>query len=202
VLETLISSRIRRALLEHILSHPTERFYLRGLAKTLDLSVSPLRRELKRLEHSGLLTAVPEGNIVFYAVDTTSPTFLQLKHASERAEAPSEARPVPGQQVIQVGVVSAPKPSLWRSPLSGPVLAGAAALGLTLVLIIAGLFYLTMTHERLVTQASRALAVSKPEVTVVVPEGSSGSGMMRGSRWQILPGGFGGFSSGAGEESY
>ena len=55
MLETLISSRIRRALFEYILTHPSERFYLRGLAKSLGLSVSPLRREIKRLEHSGML---------------------------------------------------------------------------------------------------------------------------------------------------
>ena len=197
MLETLISSRIRRTLLEYILAHPTERFYLRGIAKSLALSVSPLRRELKRLEQSGVLHAVPEGNMLFYEVDTSSPTFLQLKHANERPEAPSEA-PV----VIPVGVVAAPRPSSWQGPLPGPVLAGAAAVGLTLVLLIAGLVYLNMTQERLVTQTSRALAVNKPEVTVVVPDGGTASGVMRGSRWQILPGGFGGFSSGASKESY
>ena len=102
MLEALISSRIRRTLFEYLLAHPTDRFYLRGLAKDLSLSVSPLRRELKRLEHSGMLKAVQEGNMLFYTVDTNSPTFLELARVTltvpsafmaERAtEAPSEAQ--------------------------------------------------------------------------------------------------------------
>ena len=55
MLETFISSRIRRALFEYILCHAGERFYLRGVAKELSLSISPLRRELKRLEQAGML---------------------------------------------------------------------------------------------------------------------------------------------------
>jgi len=81
VLETLVSSRIRRTLFEHLLTHPTDRFYLRGLAKELGLSVSPLRRELKRLEQAGMLKAVQEGNMLFYIVDSGSPAFLQLMQA-------------------------------------------------------------------------------------------------------------------------
>ena len=77
--ESLISSRIRRSLLEHIVSRPDDRFYLRGLSKELGLSVSPLRRELKRLEHSGMLKAIPEGNMVFYEADKTSAAFLELQ---------------------------------------------------------------------------------------------------------------------------
>jgi hypothetical protein len=47
------------------------------------------------------------------------------------------------------------------------------------------------------------MTVKPNEVTVVVPPAAtSASGAMRGSRYQVVPGGFGGFSSGAGNESY
>jgi hypothetical protein len=218
MLETLVSSKIRRALLEHILIRPTDRFYLRGLAKELNLSVSPLRRELKRLEQSGVLTAAQEGNMLFYTVNTGSPNFLQLQQAvsqtpvSRPAEAPSvtSSQPIsdipPVRTERQISEIGRGQ-QLWSGPLSSPALIGAAGVGMALMLIIAGLFYLTMTHERLVTEAARALASRKPEVAVMVPASatsSSNSNVMRGSRWQIVPGGFGGFSAGSGssQESY
>ena len=233
MLETLVSSRIRRTLFEHILLHPGDRFYLRGLAKTLQLPVSPLRRELKRLEQAGILQAVPEGNILFYTVNTASPRFIQLQHASETTEAPSGARPKPegrmpetealalglsgpivaeaaavrpsaaGLAVMPVGLVSASsRPSTrWSGPLAHPVLLGAAGVGVALMAITVSLVYLGMTNHRLASQASRVLSTKKTEVTVVVPQ-TSASGTMRGSRWQIVPGGFGGFSSASNSESF
>ena len=214
MLETFVPSRVRRALFEHLLTHPDERFYLRGLAKQLGLSISPLRRELKRLERSGMLRAVQEGNMLFYIVDPASPDFVQLKQVGQQAEAPSEARleaseppaPLPtahagqagSRQAILVGIVPADRRmAAWRSPLSGPALAGAAGAGVALLLLIAGLLYVSVTQQRLASQASRALATRRAEVTVVVPQVPSSSGAMRGSRWQIVPGGFGGFSSGS-----
>ncbi len=81
MLEALVSSRVRRALLEYLLIVPADRFYLRGLAKQLGLSISPLRRELKRLERVGILTATREANVIFYTVNHRSPAFLQLQQA-------------------------------------------------------------------------------------------------------------------------
>ena len=177
MLEALVSSRIRRALLEYILAHPTDRFYLRGLAKQLGLAVSPLRRELKRLQRSGMLTATPEANLLFYKVNTTSPAFLELRQAtvpvvSVQAEPP------------QVRVQQSP----WRSP----ILAWATAVGLALMLLI------------VMSRVSHPGPASKTQVTILVPPHGAISGTMRGGRWQVVPGGFGGFSSGssATQESY
>ena len=77
----------------------------------------------------------------------------------------------------------------------------AAGVGIVLMLIVVGLFYVTMMNQRLVAQASRVLTTHKAEVTVVAPQ-SSTSGAMQGSRWRIVPGGFGGFSSGSSQGSY
>lgn len=222
--ETLVSSRIRRALFEHILTHPDERFYLRGLAKQLNLSVSPLRRELMRLESAGVLKTAQEGSLRFYAVDTAAPVFLQLKsaglpapasgrQAGQQTQAPSPAAPAqvsPGQGgfhppipgPIPVGVVSfRVRPSPWRRALSGPALVGVAVVGMILVLGLAGLLYRRVVDRQLASRNHRALDPRAANVTVVVrPE--STSGLMRGQRWQVVPGGFGGFSSGVDNESY
>ena len=228
MLETLVSSRIRRTLFEYLLTHPHERFYLRGLAKDLSLSVSPLRRELKRLERAGMLRTVQEANILFYTVNADSPAFLQLRQAGQQTptpkplvwgqtEAPSPAA-VPAQ--VEFGVRSSPAPAImsggpgefgvasesatqpgktlkasWRSPLNSPALIGAAGMGMALLFIVAGLVYLTWTNQRLVSEASRSLATRKAEMTVAAPKPSA-SGTMSGNRWRVVPGGFGGFSSG------
>jgi len=208
MLETLVSSRIRRTLFEHLLAHPAERFYLRGLAKELNLSVSPLRRELKRLEHAGMLKAIQEGNMLFYLVDQASPDFLQLKQVGQPTEAPSEARleavgsrPQAVAPSLQPSAFSLQQ-SIWRSPVSHPALLGAAGVGAALLLLVAGLLYVTATQQRLASHATRALATRRTEVTVVAPPTPSSSGAMRGAHWQITPGGFGGFSSGASDATY
>jgi len=228
MLEALIHSRVRRALFEHIVQNPTERFYLRGLAKTLHLSVSPLRRELKRLETSGLLRSLQEGNMVFYQVDPTSAVFQQLQQAatSERTQAPSPAPSVAGTESVGPVVMtqsletepSAPferlQPSVyapdvaarstWRSPLSPVHLLVATGVGLGLMICVIGLATINWSQQQLVAETSKALRVQQPKVTVVVPpqtnaSASASSGAMKSGRWQIVPGAFGGFGSGSSE---
>lgn len=206
MLETLISSRIRRTLFEYVLAHPTQHFYLRGLAKDLNLSISPLRRELVRLEQAGVLTVVQEANIRFYRVNTESPTYRQLRQAFAISVLPNPSVEPPAHPVatavIDPGPQPQPQPSPALSPLRSPALITASVVGITLMLIVTSLFYVSMTSDRLASTVRHALATQKAEVTVVAPAPSSASGVMRGSRWQVVPGGFGGFSSGASNESY
>ncbi len=223
MLETLVSSRIRRTLFEYLLTHSTNRFYLRGLAKQLNLSISPLRRELARLEQSGMLQAVEEGNMRFYTVNITSPAFLQLKQAGQLTEAPSRLSttalgaqgsglgasaqsPQPSAQShppIPIGVISTKSiAGSWRSALRGPALIGAAVAGMALMLIMASLFYITMTNGRLMASMQRALTTRSSGASVMEPHPGATSGAMRGARWQLIPGSFGGFSTDSHRESY
>ena len=214
MLETFISSRIRRALFEYILAHPSERFYLRGLAKSLGLSVSPLRREIKRLEHSGMLQAAQEGNMLFYMVNTTSQEFLQLQQAGLPAEALAQAgqqakAPQAGEglMVKGEGVVALDPPPFtihphvgWRAPLPTGALIGAAGVGMALLVVMASLLAIRLTDRTPLSQAPRMLSTPKAQVDVMPPDKTS-TGVMHGSRWRIVPGGIGGFSSGSGTNS-
>ncbi len=219
--ESLVSSRIRRALFEHVLTHPSERFYLRGLAKSLGLSVSPLRRELKRLEQAGMLRVAQEGNMLFYAVNTEAEAFLQLQQASlpaalvpgatqagQQTKAPSPSVLASGavasgaclaapSVLLEASVLAPSRPaSVWQAPLPTGALVGAAGVGAALLMVVASLLYIRLTNRALLSEASRALATRKAEMVIAPREASSR--VMRGNRWQISPGGFGGFSSGAG----
>ncbi len=197
--ETFVSSRIRRALLEHILSHPNERFYLRGLAKELTLAISPLRRELLRMEQLGVLKAYDEANVRFYVVDQTNPHFTQLKQAAasltlQPAGTHTQIEPVQVAQepvpVVASTVLSHRNVERIRKALaprfSLPILVSALSVGL----LIVGVFGI-----------SRYWAVT-PKVQVTEREAGPppASGEMRGNRWRVVPGGMGGFSSGAARE--
>ena len=205
MLETLVSSRIRRTLLEHMLAHPDERFYLRGLAKLLNLSVSPVRRELLRLEQLGLLRAYDEANVRFYIVNQTCPMFQQLKQAaalpSPSNEAPASAT-VAMPSVAPVRVMESPSPVAtprsatrarralqpWRDALS--VVATIASL----VAIFGVIVYFGVPKSSAPQRApsgARTLQLSPVVPTTVQPQ-SSTSGEMKSSRWRLMPGSIGG----------
>lgn len=203
-LDSIISSRIRRTLLNHLVSHPAERFYLRGLAKALNLSISPTRRELKRLEASGLLKAYDEANIRFYVVDRTAPLFLQLTAALRTASVseptpqapPPSPEPSRGTPPLEVApLVAGTTPRVTVRPFSWKPALEAAALSLTVAAVLAGVAYLAYTNQRLMLMTRKAVLAPKTHVTVVEsPAAATASGAMRGNRWQLVPGGMGGVS--------
>ena len=175
MLEALVAPRIRRTLFEYLLTHPADRFYLRGLAKELQLSISPLRRELKRLERAGMLRAIQEGNILFYTVNADSPAFLQLRQAGRLTESPAPS------VMTREAVVPASPVAVRQTPVRRGTVVGLAGLSIALMGLLVCL------------QASRLLRPHTSERTAVSP--ASASGAMRGGKWQLVPGGMGGFSS-------
>ena len=212
MLEPLIASRVRRTLLEHFLSHPGERFYLRGLAKVLNLSVSPTRRELLRLEQLGILKAYPEANIRFYVLDPSSPLVAQLTPHELSAPAQIGSTPEATEPAQEASSAHAPEWSVAATvhqPLRPaiPWLAVIGAVTVTVVMLGVGVAsYLEMTNSRWIEAARDALRTPRTQVTVVeqpaAATGASASGVMRGSRWQVVPGGLGAFSGPSRAESY
>lgn len=206
MLETIVPSRIRRTLLEHIVTHPADRFYLRGLAKQLQLSVSPLRRELKRLEQLRFLKAYDEANIRFYVADQSHPLFVQLQSAVSGTLPPAQAAPVaqPEEPLVVSTVISHPQVERLRRALRPRIfrltVLSALTVSLLVILGLGGLVYLGMTNHRLLSLTHRAVEAPRAQVTVV-EAAPRASGAMQGSRWRLVPGGMGGFSAGAGENS-
>ncbi len=212
VLENLVSSRIRRTLLEHVLQHPQDRFYLRGLAKELSLSITPLRRELKRLEQAGVLQAIPEGNMLFYTVNTASPVFTQLQRAGgQMLELPiptpaiASTAPVfqPAAPIGPAVVSSAPieigmtAVSVATTPQRAPkpFLLRVVSASVALVCAAVGLSYMIGRHSQPDTRRNVA---TRQDTTVVAAQTSSS--VMQGAHWRITPGGSGGFSASARSE--
>ena len=170
MLEQLVSSRIRRTLVEHLLAHPSERFYLRGLAKQLGLSISPLRRELLRLEQAGVLKATDEGSLRFYLVDQTAPLFVQLRQVSG-----SLPPPVSMPTMVMPAKLEDPRPPTKRA-YPWPI-ALALSGGLAVMMLGAGMYHASRSHRMMPRSVSRV------------------SGEMVSGRWRLMPGAVGGFSS-------
>jgi hypothetical protein len=129
MIESLISSKVRRALLEFLIAHPERRFHLRGLARELGLAVSPLRRELKRLEELGLLRAFDEGNMRLYLVDRACELFHQLERALQPDPAVAEGTPGPSP-LVPAAAAAAPTEAVAFEPVPA-VVAPAMAAGVT-----------------------------------------------------------------------
>ena len=177
--ESLVSSRIRRALLEYIVTHPDGRFYLRGLAKELSLSVSPLRRELLRLEGVGVLKADREGNLRFYTVTQTHPLFVQLKQTASSgqtaavpaAESPAVAVATPEECAASEAVAEEPsEPMVVSTPRAQwPMILGGTSL-VILACAIAGIAgYLMMQHQQLLELTSTAVTAVHPQAKPIAP---------------------------------
>ena len=212
MLETLVSSRVRRTLYEYLLTYPADRFYLRGLAKALSLSVSPLRRELQRLEHVGVLKAYEEANVRFYVIDQAHPQFVQLKQAVASPTASPSQEPavfLPSVPFVSSTVFSAPKIERIQRALR-PAFPWPAVVGLIGVMVVVGMVvmmmtYLAATNQHLAVLTKEAVSAPRTQVTVVKAEPRA-SGEMHSTRWRLVPGAVGGFSPAASdstrEESY
>lgn len=79
ILETLLGSRLRAALLGWLFCHPDERFFVRQLAGLLGEDSTNVSRELARLSDLGLLTVSREGQQKYYQVDRSSAVYPELR---------------------------------------------------------------------------------------------------------------------------
>ncbi|MCA9702952.1 MAG: nucleotidyltransferase domain-containing protein [Methanolinea sp.] len=71
MLQLLIGSKTRVALLTLFLLNPGEKYYIREISRKLGIGVDPLRKELSNLEGIGLLKSERVGNQKHYRVDET-----------------------------------------------------------------------------------------------------------------------------------
>lgn len=73
-------SRTRKAILQLYFNYPEKKYYLRELEKILHFPVQNIRRELIKLEDTGIFKREKSGNQVFYLLNTKSPIFNDFKN--------------------------------------------------------------------------------------------------------------------------
>jgi predicted nucleotidyltransferase len=72
-------SKLRQDLLTLYFTNPDKKYYLRELERILDHSVANTRRELMRLEKTGLFKSKKQGNQLYYYLNEAYPLFDELK---------------------------------------------------------------------------------------------------------------------------
>ena len=184
-LEELVSSKIRLHLLTYLLTHPDERVYLRGLAKTLEAPITPVRRELQRLVAIGLLKTYDEGAIKYYWVDRTSPEFPRLLALIQQGP----VTPPAASAVTATAQPAATAPSRdgwWRWGFGFSSLAFVA----TLLLLV----YVLRTNTSLMDIAERAMSRTFAAAARQLPGPPPSTGELESPRWRVVPGSWGGFT--------
>ncbi len=79
MLESLVRSKVARKILTLFFTHPDEKFYIRQLERLIHEPVSAIRRELFRLEKSGLLSQKREANLKYYWINRQYPIFEEMR---------------------------------------------------------------------------------------------------------------------------
>ncbi|MCK9266185.1 nucleotidyltransferase domain-containing protein [bacterium] len=75
----ITKSKLRTALLNLYFINPERSFYLRELERILGFTVGNIRRELLKLEKSGLFKSERKGNQVYYSLNYSYPLFHEIK---------------------------------------------------------------------------------------------------------------------------
>ncbi len=196
-LEELVSSKIRVRLLTHLLTYPEERVYLRGIAKTLELPITPVRRELQRLMSMGLLKTADEGSLKWYWVDCASPEFPRLLGLIQQ-------QPVAlGTSAVMATVPTAPLTTVYL-PVPSPAVVqsprwwgwlrwGFGVSSVAFVVTLTVLVYVLHTNTSLVDIAARAMSRTLAAAARQVPDAPQHNGPeLESSRWRVIPGSWGG----------
>ncbi|MDD3628823.1 MAG: nucleotidyltransferase domain-containing protein [Actinomycetota bacterium] len=77
-------SKTRKAILELYFNNPEKKYYLRQLERITGFPVSNIRREMLKLEKTGLFEKEKQGNLVYYFLNTDSPIFNDVKNILDK----------------------------------------------------------------------------------------------------------------------
>lgn len=75
----IIRSKLRSELLRLYFTNPEKEYYLRELERLLGFSAANIRRELLKLEKTGLFKTRAEGNLVYYGLNKDYALYDELK---------------------------------------------------------------------------------------------------------------------------
>lgn len=86
MLERIFTSKTRIRLLELFLFNPDKDYYLREIAKKIDITPIYVKKELENLEGFGLVKKERRGKIILFSTNRESPVFEDLKRIFIKTE--------------------------------------------------------------------------------------------------------------------
>ncbi|HZR22871.1 MAG TPA: winged helix-turn-helix domain-containing protein [Vicinamibacterales bacterium] len=76
---SLLFGRTREHVLDLLLQHPTERYYMRELAYHAQVAASSVQREVDLLVAADLITRVRSGHQIYFQINQASPVFPEIQ---------------------------------------------------------------------------------------------------------------------------
>jgi DNA-binding MarR family transcriptional regulator len=98
MLDTFITSRVRRKIIVVYAKYPDFRTHVRGLAKLIKEDAGNIQRELKRLEKIGFLISERQSNTKIYYTNKQFPIFKELQSIVMKSQRVAANRRNPNQQ--------------------------------------------------------------------------------------------------------
>ncbi len=80
ILSETLFGHTRAAVLAVLYGHVGEAFYLRQLARLIDISLGPVQREMRQLVEAGLVNRRTVGAQTLYSANQDSPVFQEIKN--------------------------------------------------------------------------------------------------------------------------
>jgi predicted MarR family transcription regulator len=92
MLDTFITSRVRRKIVIVFAKYPDFKTHVRALAKLIKEDAGNVQRELKKLEKIGFLQSSKLANAKIYQADTSFPIFPELQSIITKMQAIQEQK--------------------------------------------------------------------------------------------------------------
>ncbi|MFC1621578.1 winged helix-turn-helix domain-containing protein [Candidatus Omnitrophota bacterium] len=174
MIEKIITSKIRVKLLKLFLSHIDDRYYLRELERKLEESLSPLRRQLLKLEKMGILKTEYEANLKYYRLNKEFDGMEELRGL------------VLGQPVVERVVEAKPQPVPTpvvevSPPPTNRIKYDMAVLSVISFFILAVAVFVLYTGAKSARQVANFVS-EKPIAEATRPD------EMVSRRWKLFPG--------------
>lgn len=92
MLDTFITSRVRRKIIIVYAKYPDFKTHVRGLAKLIKEDAGNIQRELKRLEKIGFLISERQSNTKIYYTNKNFPIFKELQSIVLKSQRANQKR--------------------------------------------------------------------------------------------------------------
>ncbi len=204
MIEKIITSKTRVKLLNLFLAHIDDRYYLRELERKLDESLSPLRRQLIKLEKMGILIAEEEANLKYYRLNKSFAGIEELRRLVLGKENVAAELALPKVQEDKASFTATPAVAAQgaaATPAQKRVRYDIAVLTVVSFFVLLTAAFIVYSSARNMDRVTGLVSEKKDKIIFADDVGRTSSAATRSDemisrRWKMRAGSFPVFSSG------
>jgi DNA-binding transcriptional ArsR family regulator len=204
MIEKLVNSKTRLKILKFFLSHIDDRYYLRELERLLNESLSPLRRQLIKLNSIGILITEEEANLKYYRLNKNFEGLEELKRLVLEG---APAYPEVGQdKPVQLRNLPAyPEGSRGAETYevsSKRIRFDLVALSFISFFVLITAIFVVYANTKSMKQVAKLISTEQTSEVAMrrLPKSDMGNGEMISKKWKVIPGNIPVLSSGETDE--